>query len=228
MHRDLPASPVPSIVLFFASSFDRPLLPHHVHRPLSFICLLHYFFPIAVPRLTPPAPFLSKSPPHPHPFQLSQSSLFICCASDFSFLVQGRSCIRRGLGYLLQLLSFVYAVYNIIVGITPCPNLNHYDLPRAPQDMYNGWLRRQVQKCLQRPPLLSDLNWQTFNEPRVVAALGYDSGFFAPGRCSKAFVNCTEGNSTTEPYIVAHILILCHAAAAQRHRDKYEALRFQG
>ncbi|KAL6569982.1 Beta-glucosidase 44 [Orobanche minor] len=61
-----------------------------------------------------------------------------------------------------------------------------------------------------------------FNEPRVVAALGYDTGFFAPGRCSKAFVNCTEGNSTADPYIVAHILILCHGAAAQRYRDKYQ------
>lgn len=65
-------------------------------------------------------------------------------------------------------------------------------------------------------------NWMTFNEPRVVAALGYDNGFFAPGRCSKAFGNCTVGNSATEPYIVAHNLILSHAAAVQRYRQKYE------
>ncbi|KAL6566564.1 Beta-glucosidase 44 [Orobanche minor] len=119
--------------------------------------------------------------------------------------------------------------YMLKIGITPYPNMNHYDLPGALQDKYNGWLGRQV-KCLQRPPLLSDLfckkdfadyaefcfktfgdrvrNWQTFNEPRVVAALGYDTGFFAPGRCSKEFGNCTEGNSTTEPYIVAHNMIL--------------------
>nr|GMD41948.1 beta-glucosidase 44-like [Ipomoea batatas] len=60
-------------------------------------------------------------------------------------------------------------------------------------------------------------NWFSFNEPRVVAALGYDTGFFAPGRCS----NCTERNSATEPYTVAHNLILCHAAAAQRYHTKY-------
>lgn len=64
-------------------------------------------------------------------------------------------------------------------------------------------------------------NWFTFNEPRVVAALGYDNGFFAPGRCSKEYGNCTEGNSGTEPYIAAHHLILSHAAAVQRYREKY-------
>lgn len=65
-------------------------------------------------------------------------------------------------------------------------------------------------------------NWMTFNEPRVVAALGYDNGIFAPGRCSKAFGNCTEGNSGTEPYIVAHHLILSHAAAVQRYRQNFQ------
>ncbi|CAN1856466.1 Beta-glucosidase 44 [Linum perenne] len=63
----------------------------------------------------------------------------------------------------------------------------------------------------------------TFNEPRVTAALGYDNGIFAPGRCSKSYGNCTEGNSGTEPYIVAHNLILAHAEAVQRYREKYQA-----
>ena len=65
-------------------------------------------------------------------------------------------------------------------------------------------------------------NWMTFNEPRVVAALGYDNGIFAPARCSKAFGNCIEGNSATEPYIVAHHLILAHASAVQRYRQHYQ------
>ena len=64
-------------------------------------------------------------------------------------------------------------------------------------------------------------NWMTFNEPRVVAALGYDNGIFAPGRCSKIYGYCTAGDSGTEPYIVAHNLILSHAAAVQRYREKY-------
>ncbi|RCV23063.1 hypothetical protein SETIT_4G269300v2 [Setaria italica] len=33
---------------------------------------------------------------------------------------------------------------------------------------------------------------------------------------------CKEGNSATEPYIVAHHLILSHAAAVQRYRHKYQ------
>lgn len=65
-------------------------------------------------------------------------------------------------------------------------------------------------------------NWFSFNEPRVVADLGYDTRFFAPGRCSKAFGNCTAGDSATEPYIVAHNLILSHAAAAHRYRENYQ------
>lgn len=60
----------------------------------------------------------------------------------------------------------------------------------------------------------------TFNEPRVVAALGYDDGMFAPGRCS----SCSAGNSATEPYIVAHNLILSHAAAVRRYREKYQVI----
>lgn len=64
--------------------------------------------------------------------------------------------------------------------------------------------------------------WFTFNEPRVAAALGYDNGIHAPGRCSKEYGNCTEGNSGTEPYIVAHHFLLSHAGAVQRYRQKYQ------
>jgi beta-glucosidase len=44
---------------------------------------------------------------------------------------------------------------------------------------------------------------------RVVAALWYDDGRFAPGRSTR----CKAGNSTTKPYIVAHHLNLSHVAA---------------
>ncbi|KAG4991943.1 hypothetical protein JHK87_025400 [Glycine soja] len=117
----------------------------------------------------------------------------------------------------------------IFPSITPYANLYHYDLPLALEERYNGLLSRQVVKdfadyaefCFKT---FGDRvkNWMTFNEPRVVAALGYDNGFFAPGRCSKEYGNCTAGNSGTEPYIVAHNLILSHAAAIQRYRAKYQ------
>ncbi|XP_019167449.1 PREDICTED: beta-glucosidase 44-like [Ipomoea nil] len=131
----------------------------------------------------------------------------------------------QGVAYYNRLIN-----YMLKRGITPYANLNHYDLPQALQDRYNGWLDRQVVEdfadyaefCFKT---FGDRvkNWFSFNEPRVVAALGYDNGYFAPGRCSQPFGNCTEGNSATEPYIVTHNLLLSHGAAAQRYRAKYQA-----
>ncbi|XP_077243951.1 beta-glucosidase 44-like isoform X1 [Tasmannia lanceolata] len=131
----------------------------------------------------------------------------------------------KGVAYYNRLIDYL-----LQKGITPYANLYHYDLPEALEKQYKGLLSRQVVKAFAD---FADFcfktygdrvkNWMTFNEPRVVAALGYDNGFFAPARCSKAFGNCTEGNSATEPYIVAHHLILSHAAAVQRYREKYQA-----
>ncbi|GJU07262.1 beta-glucosidase 44-like protein [Tanacetum coccineum] len=131
---------------------------------------------------------------------------------------------RKGVAYYNRLIN-----YMLRKGITPYANLNHYDLPLALENKYLGWLSHDVVKdyadyaefCFKT---FGDRvkNWMTFNEPRVVAALGYDNGFFAPGRCSKAYGNCTAGNSATEPYIVTHNLILSHAAAVQRYRQKYQ------
>lgn len=65
-------------------------------------------------------------------------------------------------------------------------------------------------------------NWFSFNKWRAIVALGYDNGFFAPGRCSKAFEDCKEGDSSTEPYVVAYNLIKCHVAASLRYHLKYQ------
>ncbi|XP_058078316.1 beta-glucosidase 44-like [Magnolia sinica] len=131
---------------------------------------------------------------------------------------------EQGVAYYNKLID-----YMIEKGITPYANLYHYDLPQALEEKYKGWLSRQVVEdfadyadlCFK---MFGDRvkNWFTFNEPRVVASLGYDDGTFAPGRCSAPFGNCTSGNSATEPYIVAHNLILAHAAAVQRYRQKYQ------
>ncbi|KAH7528607.1 hypothetical protein FEM48_Zijuj05G0089900 [Ziziphus jujuba var. spinosa] len=114
-------------------------------------------------------------------------------------------------------------------GVAYYNRLIDYMLKRALEDRYMGLLSDKVVKdyadyadfCFKT---FGDRvkNWYTFNEPRVTSALGYDNGFFAPGRCSKAFGNCTAGNSATEPYIATHNLILAHAAAVQRYREKYQ------
>ncbi|XP_043695088.1 beta-glucosidase 44-like [Telopea speciosissima] len=130
-----------------------------------------------------------------------------------------------GVAYYNRLINYL-----LLRGIIPYANLYHYDLPLALEQKYGGLLNRQVVKdyanfaefCFKT---FGDRvkNWMTFNEPRVVAALGYDNGFFAPARCSKPFGNCTAGNSATEPYIVAHNLLVSHATAVKRYREKYQA-----
>ncbi|KAL6175661.1 hypothetical protein ACLB2K_052300 [Fragaria x ananassa] len=130
----------------------------------------------------------------------------------------------KGVAYHNRLINYL-----LERGITPYANLHHYDLPLALEQEYLGFLSNRVVKdftdyaefCFKT---YGDRvkNWTTFNEPRVVASLGYDNALNPPARCSKAYGNSTAGNSGTEPYIVAHHLLLSHAAAVQRYREKYQ------
>ena len=57
------------------------------------------------------------------------------------------------------------------------------------------------------------------NEPWTFVWLGYGTGANAPDRCTDADYNgnCAQygggGNSSTEPYIATHNVILAHATA---------------
>ena len=64
------------------------------------------------------------------------------------------------------------------------------------------------------------------NEPYNFSYYGYSTGTYAPGRCSNYSGTCASGNSATEPYIVAHNLLLSHAAAVKLYRDKYQVFAF--
>ncbi|KAJ8631061.1 hypothetical protein MRB53_024384 [Persea americana] len=119
--------------------------------------------------------------------------------------------------------------YMLEKGITPYANLHHYDLPEALQEKYLGWLNiKTVRAYVDYADFCFKIfgdrvkNWFTFNEPRCVAALGFDNGINPPARCSKEFGNCTAGDSATEPYIAAHSLLLAHAGAVHRYRTKYQ------
>ncbi|CAN0929461.1 Beta-glucosidase 25 [Linum grandiflorum] len=113
-------------------------------------------------------------------------------------------------------------------GIEPYVTLYHWDLPQALYDRYTGWLDPQIvqdyveyaETCFEK---FGDRvkHWITFNEPHTFAVQGYDSGIAAPGRCSLRLW-CKEGDSHTEPYIVAHHTILAHATAADIYRRKYK------
>lgn len=62
-------------------------------------------------------------------------------------------------------------------------------------------------------------HWITFNEPHNFALHGYDLGIQAPGRCSLlGHLVCKKGKSSTEPYIVAHNILLSHAAAYRSYQ----------
>lgn len=65
-------------------------------------------------------------------------------------------------------------------------------------------------------------HWITLNEPLLYSTQGYGSGSSPPLRCSKWFANCSAGDSTTEPYVVTHHLILAHAAAVKVYREKFQ------
>jgi len=64
--------------------------------------------------------------------------------------------------------------------------------------------------------------WLTMNEPWCVSILGYGRGVFAPGRSSDR-TRSSEGDSSTEPWIVGHSVILSHANAVKLYRDEFKS-----
>ncbi|XP_021626387.1 beta-glucosidase 12 [Manihot esculenta] len=115
-------------------------------------------------------------------------------------------------------------------GIQPFVTLFHWDLPQTLEDEYGGFLSPKIADDFRDYAELCFKNfgdrvkhWITLNEPLTVADGGYATGKKAPGRCSNwLHHNCTGGDSSTEPYIVAHNQLLAHAAAVQVYRDKYQ------
>ncbi|XP_002523071.2 beta-glucosidase 11 [Ricinus communis] len=119
-------------------------------------------------------------------------------------------------------------------GIQPHVTMYHFDHPQALEDEYGGWLSRRIIKdftayadvCFRE---FGDrvLYWTTMNEPNVLPILSYDVGLLPPNRCSPPFgVNCSQGNSSSEPYLAAHHLLLAHASAARLYKNKYQRKQF--
>ncbi|KAL5755367.1 hypothetical protein ACOSP7_023587 [Xanthoceras sorbifolium] len=118
-------------------------------------------------------------------------------------------------------------------GLQPFVTIFHWDLPQALEDEYGGFLSPHIvddfrdfaELCFKE---FGDRvkHWITINEPFTYSSMGYDLGILAPGRCSK-WVNdaCPAGNSSTEPYLVAHHMLLSHAAAVEVYRKKYQGIQ---
>nr|GEW85478.1 beta-glucosidase 12 [Tanacetum cinerariifolium] len=127
------------------------------------------------------------------------------------------------------------AYYNKLINelrsndIEPFVTVFHWDLPQALEDEYGGFLSSRVvddfrdfaELCYRR---FGDRvkNWITFNEPWSYSVGGYEKGNYAPGRCSNFIGNCTAGDSGIEPYIVAHNMLLAHAASVKLYHDTYK------
>ncbi|KAI0342472.1 beta-glucosidase 1B [Trametopsis cervina] len=114
-------------------------------------------------------------------------------------------------------------------GITPFITLYHWDLPQGLHDRYLGWLNkdeivqdftRYARVCFER---FGDRvkHWLTMNEPWCISILGYGRGVFAPGRTSDR-LRSSEGDSSKEPWIVGHSVILAHANAVKAYREDFK------
>ncbi|KAL6853788.1 hypothetical protein ACP4OV_019817 [Aristida adscensionis] len=112
--------------------------------------------------------------------------------------------------------------------------LYQLDLPQALEDEYAGWLS---------PRIVEDFTayadvcfrefgdrvsyWTTLDEANVAAVGSYDTGQIPPARCSDPFgiTKCTVGNSSVEPYIVGHNMILAHTSVIRLYKRKYQAVQ---
>lgn len=132
----------------------------------------------------------------------------------------------KGLEYYNNLIDEL-----LLHGIQPHATIYHFDLPQVLQDEYNGLLSPRF---IEDYVAFADVcfknfgdrvkHWVTVNEPNIETIGGYNDGSQPPRRCSYPFgENCTGGNSSTEPYIAAHHLLLAHASAVSLYRDKYKA-----
>ncbi|CAA7056160.1 unnamed protein product [Microthlaspi erraticum] len=141
-------------------------------------------------------------------------------------LPSGRKPVNpKGLQYYNNLIDEL-----VTHGIQPHATLHHFDLPHALEDEYGGWLSPQsvrdftayADTCFKE---FGDRvsHWTTINEANVFALGGYDEGISPPGRCSPpSAVNCSKGNSSTEPYIAVHNMLLAHASATNLYKKHYK------
>ncbi|KAG2675041.1 hypothetical protein I3843_13G145300 [Carya illinoinensis] len=102
-------------------------------------------------------------------------------------------------------------------GLTPYVTIFHWQIPVALDHKYGGFLSQSIvedfkdyaELCFKE---FGDRvkHWTTLNEPHMYTNGGYAAGVLAPFR-------------STEPYTVAHNLLLAHAHAVNVYKTKYQA-----
>lgn len=115
-------------------------------------------------------------------------------------------------------------------GITPYVTLYHWDLPQSLHTHMGGWhepnnvrmhqeFARYAQLCFGRFGARVKF-WVSFNEPWSFTVGGYSAGNHAPGCVPSLSGRGPCGNGDTAPYVVAHNVLLAHAATAEVfHRE---------
>lgn len=114
-------------------------------------------------------------------------------------------------------------------GIIPMITLFHWDLPQALYERYGGFLNKEeyVQDYVNYARLIFKTLgdrvrfWITYNEPWCSSILGYSSGYFAPGHTSDRSIN-PVGDSSTEPWLVGHTILIAHGAAVKVYREEFK------
>ncbi|KAJ4248764.1 hypothetical protein NW762_012602 [Fusarium torreyae] len=136
---------------------------------------------------------------------------------------------EQGLNYYVKFAQDLAAA-----GIKPIVTLYQWDLPQALHDRYRGPLSKaefvadfaNYARILFRALGQTVKTWMTFTEPMVVSLLGYNTGFFAPGRSSDRSKS-KDGDSSRECWIVAHSILLAHGVAAKIYREEFKPI-YQG
>ncbi|CAI9096457.1 OLC1v1032612C1 [Oldenlandia corymbosa var. corymbosa] len=142
----------------------------------------------------------------------------------------------KGIEFYKQVISDLKAN-----GIEPMVTLFHWDLPQALEDEYGGFLdKREPKKIVQDYCDYAKLcfehfgkdvkRWLTFNEPWNFAIGGYATALHAPGRGgdtptlrrAMAAALPPTRDPKTEPYIVAHNILLAHAAVVKLYRTQFQ------
>ncbi|CAA7049794.1 unnamed protein product [Microthlaspi erraticum] len=114
-------------------------------------------------------------------------------------------------------------------GIEPHVTLYHDDHPQYLEDEYGGWLNRRMIKdftayadvCFREFGAMS--NFGQRSTKLTYSPLEVTMGSTPPGRCSPP--GCSSGNSSTEPYIVGHNLLLAHASVSRLYKQKYKDIQ---
>jgi len=131
---------------------------------------------------------------------------------------------KAGVQYYLNLIDELHAN-----GIVPMVTLFHWDLPQALYDRYGGFLNKEeyVKDYVNYARVLFEAfgskvkHWITYNEPWCSTILGYGIGQFAPGHTSDRSKSAV-GDSSTEPWLAAHSILVAHASAVKLYRDEFK------